>query len=74
MTNVEKDEHGIEDEGEDRTFSVNRIVMENIDCAVTKEDIIQETEMNHALFQLVDDINKGRISDKLMTKPYGKVF
>ena len=49
MTAVQKEELGIEDEEEDSTFSVNWVVMENIEGAVTKESLVRETELDRDL-------------------------
>ena len=74
MTAVQKEELGIEDEEEDSTFSVNRVVMENIEGAVTKESLVRETELDRKLSQLMEDVAKGRLSEKVKKTPYGKVF
>jgi len=74
MTAVQKEELGIEDEEEDSTFSVNRVVMENIEGAVTKESLVRETELDRDLSQLMEDVARGRLSEKGKKTPYGKVF
>ena len=38
MTDFEKKEQGIKDQKEDSVFSVNIIIMDNIDGVITKED------------------------------------
>ena len=74
MTAAQKEELGIEDEEEDSTFSVNRVVMENIEGAVTKESLVRETELDRDLSQLMEDVARGRLSEKVKKTPYGKVF
>ena len=52
---------GVDKEDEDSTFSVNRLIMENITSVVTIEEIVCEKQFNPDLSKLVEDVVKGRI-------------
>ena len=74
MTTAQKEDLGIEDKDEDSTFSVNRVVSENILGAVTRETLVRETEADGDLSQVVKDVVRGRLSEQVKKTPYGKIY
>ena len=71
---MEREEIWIEEEDEVPTFLVNRIIMEDIDAVVTKEELLCETMLDPKLSMLLEDVAKGRLSDQLKEAAYGKIF
>ena len=74
MSDLEKEDRGIEDEHQDSTFSVNRVVIENIEGAITREDMVVSTEKDLDLTLLVEDVMRGKLSERIEKTLYGKVF
>ena len=74
MSQVEKDNLGIEDEIGDSRFSINRILMEDNTQVVTLEEITQETKKDPNLEVVMKDFWKGELSDGVKQTLYGKIF
>ena len=48
---------------------VNRVIMDDIDGVITKEDLVFHKENDLDLSRLVEDIIRGRISEKIRDTP-----
>ena len=74
MSDLEKEEKGIKKDNQNSTFSVYRVVMEDIDGAITREDLVLSTEKDPDLVLLMEDVMRGKLSERLQKTSYGKVF
>ena len=71
MTEVERDELGVEEETEDSTFSVNRVLIENPEGAITLKNLAKETQEDEDLSVAVEDVKIGKLSTHLKKTAYG---
>ena len=74
LSENQKEDLGIEDEYEDAVFSVNRIIDQDIEGAVTKDLLVKETSLDPELRQLLVDVPNGRLSDQMLQSKYAQVF
>ena len=74
LTKVDKEELGVKDEVEGSTFEVNRVIIENEDNVVTREDIVEQTSADSDLSVVLKDVCEGRMSEKTKKNSYGNSF
>ena len=74
LTKWEKENLGMEDELEDSSSSINRIVMETESRTLTKEDIVCESRKDPVISQVMEYVKMGRLSQQLKDTPYGDIL
>ena len=70
----EREDLGIEDEEEDKEFSVNRLIEDRLPDAVTLPLLKLATGGDVVLAKVMEDVRKGKMSSDTETSGYGKVF
>ena len=55
-------------------FSTTRLVVENEDDSITKDDVIRETNLDKTLSLVVDIVRQEKLSKAIKKTPSTKVF